>query len=357
MATIDKRRKGRGATGNPAVRYDAMRRESVDDGWSRDDEEIPSLRTRVEIDTSRSVISRNQSPDVPFDQSLNSYRGCEHGCIYCYARPSHAYLGLSPGLDFESRLFVKPNTAALLRSELAKPSYRCRPLALGTNTDPYQPVERDWKLTRAVLELMDETGHPVSIVTKSSLVERDLDLLSGLAARRLVQVMISITTLDRVLARRMEPRAASPQRRLQTVRTLVEAGIPVGILTAPVIPALNDEDLEAILEAGAGAGASTAGWILLRLPQELGGLFEDWLRVHYPLKADHVLRLLREARNGKVNDPRFGARMRGQGPVADLVEQRFRRACRRLGLNTTEFALDTGSFLPPVPVRAQMDLF
>jgi DNA repair photolyase len=349
--------KGRGATGNPDSRYDSARRESFDDGWGTADEDVTPLRTRVEVDASRTVISHNRSPDLPFDQSLNPYRGCEHGCIYCYARPSHAWLGLSPGLDFESRLFAKPAAADLLRRELARPSYRCRPLALGTNTDPYQPIEREWRITRAVLELMRDSRHPVSIVTKSALIERDLDVLAELAQQGLVRVMISVTTLDRELARRMEPRAAAPQRRLQAMRALADAGVPVGVLAAPVIPALNDAELETILAASAAAGADSAGWEFLRLPQEVGSLFCDWLEVHYPMKAEHVLNLLRGARGGQLNDSRFGARLRGEGAVATLIAQRFARQCRQLGLDQPQAELDCGRFCPPPTDRGQLALF
>jgi DNA repair photolyase len=349
--------KGRGATGNPDNRYDSFQRESFDDGWGGADEDLPPLRTRVEVDTSRTVISHNRSPDLPFDQSVNPYRGCEHGCIYCYARPSHAWLGLSPGLDFESRLFAKPEAVELLRRELSRPSYRCRPLALGTNTDPYQPIEREWRITRGVLELMRDSHHPVTIVTKSALIERDLDVLAELAHRGLVRVMISVTTLERELARRMEPRAAAPQRRLQAMRVLADAGVPVGVLVAPVIPALNDTELEAVLQASAAAGADSAAWEFLRLPQEVGELFRDWLAAHYPLKAEHVLNLLREARGGRLNDARFGARLRGEGEVAGLIARRFTRQCRQLGLDRPQAELDCSGFRVPAPDRGQLALF
>jgi DNA repair photolyase len=302
------------------------------------------------------VIQRHDSPDLPFEQSLNAYRGCEHGCIYCYARPSHGYLNLSPGLDFETRLFAKPEAAQLLRAELAKSSYRCSPIALGTNTDPYQPIEREWKITRQILEVLAECGHPLSIVTKSALIERDLDLLAQLARDRLVQVFISVTTLDAELARTMEPRAASPRRRLQAMRTLNEAGVPCGVMVAPVIPFLTDAELEQVLQAAHEHGARGAGYTLLRLPYELKDLFKDWLATHYPLKAEHVMSRLREMRGGRENDPRFGSRFRGNGLFADLLKQRFRVACERLGFNHASVSLEVERFKPPSR-HGQMDLF
>ena len=323
--------------------YGAARPASAADA----DDELPPLQTTVSIQQARTIISRNESPDIPFTQSINPYQGCEHGCVYCYARPSHAYLDLSPGLDFETKLFAKPNAAALLRAELAKPGYVCDPIALGTNTDPYQPIEREWKVTRSILEVLAETGHPFSIVTKSALVERDLDLIAPMAARNLARVYVSVTTLDRELARTLEPRAAAPQRRLATIRALAQAGVPVGVMVAPIIPQLNDRDLEAILEAAAAAGARHAGWVLLRLPREVAPLFRDWLDAHHPLRAEHVMSLVRQMRGGRDNDPRFGARMRGSGPYADLIEQRFALACRRFGLARDREPLDRTQFRPP----------
>jgi DNA repair photolyase len=369
--------RGRGATFNPENRFRRDSREAVDDGWAlagsdptgeggsgsvgaaaegtagaaiagAGDDEPPPLQTTVSIQQARTIISRNASPDIPFTQSINPYQGCEHGCVYCYARPSHAYLDLSPGLDFETKLFAKPNAAQLLRAELAKPGYACDPIALGTNTDPYQPIEREWKVTRAILEVLAETGHPFSIVTKSSLVERDLDIIAPMAARNLARVYVSVTTLDRRLARTLEPRAAAPQRRLATIRALAQAGVPVGVMTAPIIPQLNDRDLEAILEAAAAAGARHAGWVLLRLPREVAPLFRQWLDAHHPLRAEHVMSLVQQLRGGRDNDPRFGARMRGSGPYADLIEQRFALACRRLGLARDRDALDRTQFRPPL---------
>jgi DNA repair photolyase len=345
--------KGRGATFNPANRFRADARARCDDGWqplaADDDDALPPLKTTVTIQPARTIIARNDSPDIPFTQSVNPYQGCEHGCIYCYARPSHAYLDLSPGIDFETRLFAKPDAAKLLRDELGRPGYRCDPIALGTNTDPYQPIEREWKVTRSVLEVLAEHDHPFTIVTKSSLVERDIDIIGPMAARRMARVYLSITTLDAELARKMEPRAAAPQRRLRTVRTLADAGIPVGVMVAPLIPQLNDRDLEAILEAAAAAGARSAGWVLLRLPREVAPLFREWLDAHYPLRAEHVMSLVRQMRGGRDYDSTFGTRMRGSGEFATLLDTRFRIACRRLGLDRgrDQAGLDTSRFRPP----------
>jgi DNA repair photolyase len=347
--------KGRGATFNPANRFRSEARERCDDGWqplapADDDDAPPPLRTIVTIQPARSIIAHNESPDVPFSQSINPYQGCEHGCIYCYARPSHAYLDLSPGIDFETRLFAKPDAAKLLRAELAKPGYRCDPIALGTNTDPYQPIEREWRVTRSVLEVLCECEHPFTIVTKSALVERDIDLIAPMAAKRMARVYLSITTLDRELARRMEPRAAAPQRRLQALEKLSAAGVPVGVMVAPIIPQLNDRDLEAILEAAAAHGAKAAGWVLLRLPREVAPLFREWLDAHYPLRAGHVMSVVRQMRGGRDYDSAFGSRMRGDGAFAALIEKRFALACRRLGLNRgrEHVGLDTSRFRPPV---------
>ena len=314
---------------NPPSRYAAQQHEPWDDGWYQ--EPLPPLRTEVADDASRRVISWNDSPDIPFDRSVNPYRGCEHGCVYCYARPGHAWLGLSPGLDFETRLFAKRDAAARLAEELAVPSYRCAPLALGAVTDAYQPVERSRRITRAVLELLCELHHPVTIVTKSALVERDIDLLGELARHGLVQVHLSVITLRPALARRLEPRAASPQRRLETIARLAAAGIPVGVLVAPVIPVLTDAELEKVLGAARNAGALAAGYVLLRLPLEVADLFRGWLEEHVPGQADHVMARVRDTRGGADNDPRFGRRMVGEGVFAELIAQRFRRASCRLG--------------------------
>ena len=350
--------KGRGATFNPANRYRSEQREAVDDGWAppvdatTTDDEPPPLKTTVRIQSARTIISRNDSPDIPFTQSINPYQGCEHGCIYCYARPTHAYLDLSPGLDFETKLFAKPNAAELLRAELAKPGYRCDPIALGTNTDPYQPIEREWKITRSVIEVLAECNHPLTITTKGALIERDIDLLAAMAAKALARVFISIPTLDRELARKLDPRAAAPHRRLALVKLLADAGIPTGVNVAPVIPQLTDRELESILEEASAAGARHAGWTMLRLPLEVAPLFRDWLAVHYPLRAAHVMSIVRQIRGGRDNEPRFHVRMGGQGEFADLIRKRYAIACKRLGLNThRDPPLDTTQFKPPSAAR------
>lgn len=326
-------RRGRGAGSNASSRYDKLARVGFDDGWGPGDDAPPPLRTSVTKDTSRSVIATNTSPDLPFDQSINPYRGCEHGCIYCYARPTHAYLGLSPGLDFESRLFYKPDAAKLLAGELAKPSYRCKLIALGTNTDPYQPIEREYKVTRQVLEVLRDCDHPLSITTKSALVTRDIDILAPMAKKGLVLVGISVTTLDRRLARSMEPRASTPERRLEAIAALAEAGIPTMVLASPMIPSLNDHELEEILDRAAAAGATVASYIPLRLPLEIADLFREWLEQNEPGRAKRVMKLIKDMRGGKVNDPRFGSRMRGEGVYADMIAKRFAVATERFGLN------------------------
>jgi len=347
-------RKGRGAGSNPSGRFDRTTRGSfageVGEGVlpEPDAEPLAALLTEVRPDAARTIITRNESPDIPFEASINPYRGCEHGCVYCYARQSHAFIGLSPGLDFETKLFYKADAARLLEQELSAPGYRATPLSLGANTDPYQPVEKDLRVTRGILEVLHRTGHPLSIVTKSTLVERDLDLLAPMARDGLVHVFVSITTLDAGLKRALEPRAASPAARLATVRALEDAGVPTGVFFAPVIPALNDHELEAVLEAAAAAGARSAGWVLLRLPHEVEGLFREWLSLHHPLKADHVMSLVAQSRGGRANDPRFHSRMRGEGPFADLIAQRFRVAVRRLGLERRLPDHRTDLFRPPV---------
>lgn len=349
-------RKGRGAITNAVGRYEGHARVAVDDGWAREDEDLPPLRTTVTQDATRTIIARNDSPDIGFNQSINPYRGCEHGCVYCFARPTHAYLGLSPGLDFETRLFAKPDAARLLERELRSPRYRCEVIAMGTNTDPYQPVERNLRVTRSILEVLAAYSHPVGIVTKSALVVRDIDILAPMAKRGLAQVYLSVTTLDAELARRMEPRAASPRRRLETIKVLADAGIPAGVMTAPMIPALNDSEMEAILEAATEAGARWAGYVLLRLPLEIKDLFQEWLREHYPDKAKHVLNLIRDMREGKLNNAEFGARMRGKGPYAELIAHRFALAVKRLGLNRERFRLDATQFAPPPQAGDQLSL-
>ncbi|MFZ5595313.1 MAG: PA0069 family radical SAM protein [Pseudomonadota bacterium] len=349
--------KGRGAISNTDGRYEAYSHAAIDDGWGILDEQPPALKTIVTDEAARTIISRNDSPDVPFDRSINPYRGCEHGCVYCFARPTHAYHGLSPGLDFESRLFAKPDAARLLAEELRKSKYECEVIALGANTDCYQPIERARRITRGVLEVLAEHHHPVVIVTKSALIERDIDILAAMAGKNLAMVYISITTFDRSLARRLEPRAAAPARRIEVIRALSNAGIPTGVLTAPVIPALNDSEMEAILETAAEAGARWAGYVLLRLPLEIKDLFKEWLAEHAPLKAEHVMSLIRQSREGKENDAHFGSRMRGAGLYAQMIEQRFRLACKRQGLNRERLRLDTGQFRVPARAGDQLVLF
>ena len=357
-------RSGRGAVSNPAVRFDARVASPFDDGWDTltgEFAELPRLATTLTKDATKSAISWNTSPDIGFDRAVNPYRGCEHGCIYCYARPTHAYLGYSPGLDFETKLIFKPEVATLLEKELCKPGYVARTLALGSNTDPYQPVERTLKLTRSVLEVLDRYNHPVGIVTKSAGVLRDLDILSSMAKRNLARVYISVTTLDPRLARVMEPRAATPARRLHAIAELTRAGVPTGVLTAPMIPGLNDAELEKLLEASARAGARHAGYILLRLPHELRDLFTSWLNVNFPDRAKHVLSLIRETRAGALTDSRFHHRFSGQGVYADLLMRRFARAARQWGLDETREGLDCDRFAVPggkaPPEQAQMSLF
>jgi len=347
---------GRGALSNPPGRFDLQKLEAVDDGWYL--EEAPdSIATTLEPERARSVITTNDSPDIPFERSINPYRGCETGCSYCYARPSHAYMGLSPGLDFETRLFYKADAAKLLEAELARPDYVCKPIMLGANTDPYQPVERRMQVTRSILEVLARTRHPVTVVTKSALVLRDLDLLSGLARQGLASVAVSVTTLDAELKRRLEPRAASPQARLRTLAALSAAGVPSGVLVAPVIPALTDHELEAILAAAAAAGVRWAGYVLLRLPYEIKDLFSEWLAQHYPERAQHVMSLIRAMRAGRANDANFGSRMRGTGPYALLLRNRFRLACGRLHLDpAARDALNTTLFCPPAPAGSQLRL-
>ena len=339
--------KGRGATINPPGRFARMLPQAVDDGWYQ--ESTPdSVATEVRAEAARSVISSNDSPDIPFAQSINPYRGCEHGCVYCYARPSHAYVDLSPGIDFETRLFYKADAARLLRAELARPGYRCLPIMLGANTDPYQPVEKRLRVTREILEVLLQARHPVTVITKGALVLRDLDLLQEFASMKLLRVTVSLTTLDPELKRTLEPRAASPQARLRVIRALADAAVPVGVLTAPMIPAVNDAELEALLAAAAGAGATRAGYVLLRLPHEVKDLFRAWLEQHLPLRAAHVMSLIRQAHDGRDNDPRFGQRMRGSGPWAAMLRARFELACRRLGLSgERDPDLDSTRFCPP----------
>ncbi len=347
---------GRGARTNATGRYEPQARVLFDDGWTREDQEPLPIRTTVQEDATRTIIARNKSPDISFDRSINPYRGCEHGCVYCFARPTHAYLGLSPGVDFESRLFVKPDAAQLLAAELRAPSYRPKVIAMGTNTDPYQPIERNWKVTRSILQVLAEFRNPTGIVTKSTLIQRDIDILAPMAEQNLARVAVSITTLDRKLARAMEPRAATPEKRLETIRALTEAGIPTAVMTAPIIPALNDSEMENILAAAVEAGATQAGSVMLRLPLEIKDLFREWLEAHAPDKAKHVMSLVRQMRGGKDYDSEWGTRMRGTGPYARLIAEHFAIATRRLGLNKSHRPLDVSKFRRPPTIGDQLAL-
>jgi DNA repair photolyase len=320
-------------------------------------EELPPFKTTVTIDSTRKIIARNDSPDISFDRSINPYRGCEHGCVYCFARPTHAYLGLSPGLDFESKLFMKPTAPELLERELSAPGYVPKIIAIGTNTDPYQPIERQHKIMRRILEVLERAGHPVGIVTKSALVVRDLDILARMAKRDLVKVAISVTTLDAKLARTMEPRASTPPRRLDALRQLAKAGVPTSVMVAPVIPALNDAEIERILDAASAAGVRHAGYVLLRLPLEVRDLFREWLIANYPDRCEHVFKLIRDTRGGKDYDSTFGKRMTGSGPIAWMIGRRFEVACERLGFNATKVKITTEHFRRPRPATEQLDLF
>jgi DNA repair photolyase len=342
-------RTGRGAVSNPASRFDATTAVAVDDGWGILDEPLPELKTSVQKERSRAIITRNRSPDIPFVQSINPYRGCEHGCVYCYARPTHAYMDLSAGLDFETRLFYKANAATLLKKALAAKTYRCSPIALGANTDPYQPIERQYCVTREILETLSDCNHPATIVTKgASIIGRDIELLADMARRKLVAVYISVTTLDKSLKRTLEPRAASPSARLAVMAKLAQAGVPVGVMVAPVIPVLTDSELEKILAAAAAAGARSASYVMLRLPHDVAELFQQWLLEHEPLKANHVMARVRELRGGRANDPRFGRRMRGEGIYADLFQKRFELASRKYGFEqSARLELDASRFIPP----------
>jgi DNA repair photolyase len=350
------RRRGRGVHSNASGRYEPLARVSFDDGWQAIDD-LPPFKTTVTVDATRKIITRNDSPDLSFDRSINPYRGCEHGCVYCFARPTHAYLGLSPGLDFESKLFMKPNAPELLERELSAPGYVPRTIAIGTNTDPYQPIERRHQIMRRILEVLERAGHPVGIVTKSALVLRDLDILARMAERNLVKVAISVTTLDAKLARTMEPRASTPPRRLETLRQLVKVGVPTSTLVAPVIPAVNDAEIERILEAVAATGVRHAGYVLLRLPLEVRDLFREWLMANFPDRYRHVFKLIRDMRGGKDYDSTFGTRMTGTGPVAWMIGRRFEVACERLGFNKTTVKTTTEHFRLPMPAAEQLDLF
>lgn len=346
--------KGRGALSSLEGRFETIH--TADDPDFDQEEALPDIETELFEDRARSIITRNTSPDISFEQSINAYRGCEHGCIYCYARPAHAYLNLSPGLDFETKLFFKPQAAELLKTELAKPSYTPSPIALGTNTDPYQPIERTLGITRSIIEIFDETNHPFTIVTKSTLIERDLPLLASMANRRLVSVMISVTTLDNDLKRLLEPRTPSGRRRVRTIKRLCEAGIDTGVFVAPVIPRVNDHEMEAIMAVCRDAGARRAGYVLIRLPHEVKALFKEWLEAHMPERAEHVMELIRQCHGGEAYDPRFGKRMRGEGPVAEIIERRFEVTKRKLGFATEKPELDLSRFRP-VSLTGQLDLF
>ncbi|TMV08716.1 PA0069 family radical SAM protein [Ruegeria sediminis] len=347
---------GRGAVSNHAGRFERHETAAFDDGWDNE-EETPVLQTVVRDEVARSLITYNRSPDLPFDRSINPYRGCEHGCVYCFARPTHAYLGLSPGLDFETRLIARPNAAEVLRRELAARSYKVAPIAIGTNTDPYQPIEKDRQITRACLEVLKDTRHPVAIVTKGALIERDLDILAHMARDGLVRVGISLTTLDAGLSRRMEPRAPAPLRRLRTIERLARAGVPVRVMTSPLIPGLTDHELEALLQAARDSGADAASWIMLRLPREVSQLWQEWLAAHEPGRADKVMTRLREMHGGRDYDPRWGHRMLGEGRYAEMIAQRFRAAVKRIGLEIETAPLRSDLFVRPERAGAQLSLF
>lgn len=352
--------RGRGARSNAVGRYEKHARVLVDDGWDdgwRDDDlPPPSIRTEVIKDSTRTIIARNKSPDISFDQSINPYRGCEHGCIYCFARPTHAYLGMSPGIDFESRLFAKPNAAELLAKELSSPGYVPKVIAMGTNTDPYQPLEKKMRITRSILEVLRDFQHPFGIVTKSPLILRDLDIIAPMAEQGLAKVALSVTTLDRKLARLMEPRAGTPMRRLQAIKGLAEAGVPTGVMFAPVIPALNDDELEAVLAAATEVGARTAGYVLLRLPLEIKDLFREWLETSVPARAKHVMSLIRQMRGGKDYDSQWHTRMKGTGPYAEMIAKRFHMAAKRFGLNQETRPLLLSKFKVPARAGDQLSL-
>ena len=363
----EKHRKGRGAVSNDSGRFESERRVRIDDGWGvngaeglgnswQDTDELPTLRTTVMADTTKRIITTNDSPDINFSQSINAYRGCEHGCTYCFARPTHAYLGFSPGLDFETKLVAKFDAPQLLEQELRNPRYQCEIIAMGTNTDPYQPIEREFRLTRGILEVMNRFNQPTGIVTKNALVARDIDILGPMAERQLATVHLSVTSLDPQLARNMEPRASAPHRRLAAIKALSSAGIPTGVMTAPLIPGLNDSELEDLLAAAWDAGARRAGYTLLRMPYEIKDLFAEWIQAYYPMKAKHVLNLIKETHGGRLNDPRWGSRMRGEGPYAELVRSRFELACRKIGFNKTRYHLDTTKFAPPPKEGDQLRL-
>lgn len=347
--------RGRGAITNTSGRFESLQTTPFDDGWSSL-EELPPFRTEIQVEKPKKIITRNQSPDISFDRSINPYRGCEHGCSYCFARPSHAYVGLSPGLDFETKLFAKPNAAQLLEDELSAPNYKVKTIAIGTNTDPYQPIEREYRIMRDILTVLSEANHPVGIVTKSSLVLRDLDILASMAERGLVKVALSVTSLDRHLSRNMEPRASTPEKRIDAIKRLSEAGVPTNVMVAPVIPALNDSELERILDAAAAMGAKEAGYILLRLPLEVSEIFKEWLLTHYPARYRHVLSVLKAMREGKNYESTWGRRMKGTGTFAWMIKRRFQTAARKFGLNQKRFSPRTDLFKAPRQKEEQLDL-
>jgi DNA repair photolyase len=349
------RNRGRSAGINPSGRFEPISRHVFDDGWNSI-EELPPFKTEVQVERPRTIITRNDSPDISFDRSINPYRGCEHGCVYCFARPTHAYMGLSPGLDFESKLFAKPDAARLLERELAKDGYQPRTIAIGTNTDPYQPIEKQYRIMREVLEVLEARKHPVGIVTKSALVVRDIDILSRMAEQGLAKVALSVTTLDRTLARTMEPRAATPPKRLETIRQLSQAGIPTSVMVAPIVPGLNDQEIERILDAARAAGARSAGYVILRLPLEVSPIFKDWLVRHYPDRYRHVMSLIRSMRDGKDYDSEWGKRMKGRGPYAWQIGRRFEITARKLGLNAERSPLRTDLFVQPKKEGEQLML-
>ena len=349
------RRRGRGAGLNPSGRFEQERREAFDDGW-QSLEDLAPFKTEVQVEKPKTVITRNESPDIPFDRSINPYRGCEHGCIYCFARPTHSFMGLSPGLDFEAKLFAKPDAPRLLERELSRQDYKVRAMAIGTNTDPYQPIEKEWRIMRQILEVLHKANHPVAIVTKSALITRDIDILADMASKGLAKVGISVTTLDRKLARSMEPRAATPPKRLEAIQQLTAAGIPTAVMVAPVIPALNDHEIERILEAGQAAGATEASYVMLRLPLEVSPLFRDWLLQNYPDRYRHVMSLVRSMRGGKDYDADFSKRMKGAGPYAWQIGRRFEMATKRLGLVRRGMPLRDDLFLRPDGAGIQLSL-
>jgi len=357
LPPTEKQRRGRGATINPMGRFDTQDRFLVSDEWESSDHEGEKIQTTVTLEHAKSIITKNNSPDLPFDQSINPYRGCEHGCIYCFARPTHSYFNLSAGLDFETKLFAKPNAAELLVKEIRKKNYICKPIALGTNTDPYQPIEKQRKITRSILKTLSAAQHPFTITTKSDLVLRDLDILVPLAKKNLVSVGISVTSLDHKLSRLMEPRASTPNNRLNAITKLSQAGIPVVTQIAPVIPAINDTELEKIMQTTRDCGAKSAIYLMVRLPHEVSELFKAWLAEHFPDRAEKVMKLVRSIRDGKENDPNFGSRMRGQGPYADMIERRFVLASKKLGFSKRKYNLATHHFKAPIVSGDQLDLF